>query len=870
MREWRSEIKESRIAPLNAWPKRREAAPAVSASGILAGATGKRDAAAHARLLRSMIRGGEHRGKGLLELQRCYGNRYTQRVLALARSESDQGEVSPAVESNIENARGAGQSLDSGVRGQMESAFGADFGGVRVHTDHQSHALNQSVGAVAFTTGQDIFFGQDAYAPRSSEGRGLLAHELTHVVQQGGAGIRPKLALSDPGNASEQEADRVGKLVAQMPSHSEPAQVQSHCACGGTCEKCSTAEHGAMDGARQIEGKLQRQAATQQASQTGDPAVPGPAPVPTGGCPTKPGNADPRAIHDTLCLLSQGLTGDDRLNDAFHNNPPLTAKDNGTESMEKFQQALLDVGEVLPRFGVDGKWGDETTRAVASFQGKNGIPVGGFEAGRKTLLALDAHLQQNPPKPPPPPPPSNTVKVDAKCGPDPQSGKVVVKVEGGGFPSNSEVDLTVDGAGGNAALSDKDGTFSGSVPADLKDGSHVVKAKSGSVEGLAQFSTPCRVSPPPPTPVDPGVVTQNELLVLTKYQFQGQVKRDATEDAIRDLQSDLDPAPVPFFRKLLEGVLMAETQFVYGAFEQVIRTAIKGLLQAGAQEIVDNANDKASDSVEDWGKDSIKDKLEKEDDQPQLDLKDHLEKFRRTQLGSLNESYFKLETEWIGKVAADPKTANITPEDLQGLGRALDQTSHDLYTIQYDKTVEAWASYIAQIKVKKSPGPSKDVSSVTDLSSVDDKDPKDVPGVLLIKLIGSNDEELPTPQDEAAHRQMCVVAQGDIHIYGLSKETREELVEATPDVAHLAMPVVLRGQLPRTWFLGAHGHVAIGKDEAGQVKDAGSDERGKKWLIAVGQMAKSDPRLSDPDVGARAVFSSDLSNVKITGRIQGP
>ena len=70
------------------------------------------------------------------------------------------GEVAPQVQSAIESAHGGGQALDSQVQQKMESAFGADFSAVPVHTDGEAHALNEAVNAAAFTTGQDIFFRQ--------------------------------------------------------------------------------------------------------------------------------------------------------------------------------------------------------------------------------------------------------------------------------------------------------------------------------------------------------------------------------------------------------------------------------------------------------------------------------------------------------------------------------------------------------------------------------------------------------------------------------------------------------------------------------------------------------------------------------------
>jgi hypothetical protein len=69
----------------------------------------------------------------------------------------------------------------------MEQAFGADFSSVSVHTDSEANELNQELSAKAFTIGQDIFFRDGEYSPGSGSGQNLIAHELTHVVQQVGA-----------------------------------------------------------------------------------------------------------------------------------------------------------------------------------------------------------------------------------------------------------------------------------------------------------------------------------------------------------------------------------------------------------------------------------------------------------------------------------------------------------------------------------------------------------------------------------------------------------------------------------------------------------------------------------------------------------
>ncbi|MBD2681498.1 DUF4157 domain-containing protein [Nostoc paludosum FACHB-159] len=102
------------------------------------------------------------------------------------------GEASTDLTSAINSAKGGGQPLDAGLQQSMGQAMGADFSGVRVHTDKQSDQLNQSIQAKAFTTGQDVFFRQGAYEPGSCGGQELIAHELTHVVQQNGNEIRRK------------------------------------------------------------------------------------------------------------------------------------------------------------------------------------------------------------------------------------------------------------------------------------------------------------------------------------------------------------------------------------------------------------------------------------------------------------------------------------------------------------------------------------------------------------------------------------------------------------------------------------------------------------------------------------------------------
>lgn len=124
----------------------------------------------------------------------------------------------------IEDRRGRGRPLEDATRTDMEQSLGHDLSGVRVHTDSDAHSLNEAVGARAFTTGSDVFFKSGTYDPGSSSGRELLAHELTHVVQQrsGTSGLDAG-QVSHPSDSAEVEAAQVGQAVAsQAPASPMP------------------------------------------------------------------------------------------------------------------------------------------------------------------------------------------------------------------------------------------------------------------------------------------------------------------------------------------------------------------------------------------------------------------------------------------------------------------------------------------------------------------------------------------------------------------------------------------------------------------------------------------------------------------------
>jgi len=137
---------------------------------------------------------------GLLGLQRAVGN---AGVGALV--EEERSPVLDVVGS------GGGKPLDADTRTDMESRLGHDFSDVRVHTDSPAHESAQAVNAHAYTVGSNIVFQRDKYDTSSTEGRTMLAHELTHVVQQrngpvDGTPAGGGLQVSEPSDRFEREA----------------------------------------------------------------------------------------------------------------------------------------------------------------------------------------------------------------------------------------------------------------------------------------------------------------------------------------------------------------------------------------------------------------------------------------------------------------------------------------------------------------------------------------------------------------------------------------------------------------------------------------------------------------------------------------
>lgn len=119
----------------------------------------------------------------------------------------DGGDAEQEVARRVQRSAGGGRPMEPAVRDRMQKGFGADLSGVRVHDDREADGLSRSLNARAFTTGSDIYFGAGQYQPETSSGQELLAHELTHTLQQGSTRVQRSAVP-----ASQVSDDRSGRV----------------------------------------------------------------------------------------------------------------------------------------------------------------------------------------------------------------------------------------------------------------------------------------------------------------------------------------------------------------------------------------------------------------------------------------------------------------------------------------------------------------------------------------------------------------------------------------------------------------------------------------------------------------------------------
>jgi Domain of unknown function (DUF4157) len=193
------------------------------------------------------------------QLQRMPRERETQSQTAIQTSLADSISSAPS-----------GQPLQQNARDFLEPRMGHSFENVRIHSDSHADTLAQQVNATAFTTGNDIFFSKGAYQPDSSEGKQLLAHELTHTVQQAqgpvsGTPSAGGVSISDPNDSFEQAAVANAAAVIQSPASvsSEPTgqAVQRQATSGVTVQREPEEEELLADGSSMMDLKEEEKTA---------------------------------------------------------------------------------------------------------------------------------------------------------------------------------------------------------------------------------------------------------------------------------------------------------------------------------------------------------------------------------------------------------------------------------------------------------------------------------------------------------------------------------------------------------------------------------------------------------------------------------
>lgn len=167
----------------------------------------------------------------------------------LARKERGPPRTSPRFINDLHSSSNGGRSLDNGTRNFMEGRFNADFSQVKVHTDASAVQLSSQINAQAFTHGNNIYFNSGKYNPSTEGGKHLLAHELTHTIQQGKSkSVQPFLSTSLQRNTDEKEI--------QSKAEEEETDVQRSAE-----EENETIQAKEETGAAQVRPELRRAAA---------------------------------------------------------------------------------------------------------------------------------------------------------------------------------------------------------------------------------------------------------------------------------------------------------------------------------------------------------------------------------------------------------------------------------------------------------------------------------------------------------------------------------------------------------------------------------------------------------------------------------
>jgi len=246
----------------------------------------------------------------------------------------DEGRV-PAITSSFQNqlnaSKGGGNPLPKSTNLFMSNAFSMDFSHVRIHNDSSAHEMNKNIQSRAFTNGSDIYFNQGQYLPESFEGKTLLAHELTHVVQQNSGG-----------------KNKVGSLVRknQTPFNKSQVMVKNKIQCRGLNNSDEELQMKSLSIQSVGEKTIQR-----------DLATPLPAVTPA---------------------VQPDLT-DEQIQDALHFN------------RRRYNSVGTSLIQNLLGGPVTGNWTEDNIRAIAATQEQYGLKKDG-KVGAKTFRFIDREV----------------------------------------------------------------------------------------------------------------------------------------------------------------------------------------------------------------------------------------------------------------------------------------------------------------------------------------------------------------------------------------------------------------------------------------------------------------------------------------------
>ncbi len=225
---------------------------------------------------------------------------HSQRKPGLQRHSANASRDVPPIVHDV--LRSSGQPLDNETRALMEPRFGHDFSRVRVFADERAGASARAVQSLAFTVGNNLVFDSGQYSPRTTAGKRLIAHELTHVVQQaqGATAMQSSLTIGHPHDRYEQEADRMAQSITEISAGEQPDssgisalpgnQIQRACAsCAEEEEEEKKPEHKGFTYEDLMAGEVKEEEET-LAGQAGTPQK---KPLTANPKSTTPGNRSP-------------------------------------------------------------------------------------------------------------------------------------------------------------------------------------------------------------------------------------------------------------------------------------------------------------------------------------------------------------------------------------------------------------------------------------------------------------------------------------------------------------------------------------------------------------------------------------------------